>query len=160
MMKPMRTLLVGSSGGHLAQLHQLKPWWERHDRKWVTFEKPDALSLLAGEQTEWAYQPTTRNIPNMLRNLRLSWKVLREYRPDVVVSTGAGVAFPFFVMAKALRMKTAEPVFYYHAGMIAIATGRTGEAKDFLKRAMALNPKFDFVQAPLAEKALASLPSF
>jgi UDP-N-acetylglucosamine:LPS N-acetylglucosamine transferase len=99
MMNPMRTLLVGSSGGHLAQLHQLKPWWERHDRLWVTFEKPDALSLLAGENTEWAYQPTTRNIPNMLRNLRLSWKVLRRYRPDVVV-------FPFFVMAKALRMKT------------------------------------------------------
>ena len=106
MMNPMRTLLVGSSGGHLAQLHQLKPWWERHDRLWVTFQKPDALSLLAGEETEWAYQPTTRNIPNMLRNLRLSWKVLRRYRPDVVVSTGAGVAFPFFVMAKLLRMKT------------------------------------------------------
>ena len=106
MMKPMRTLLVGSSGGHLAQLHQLKPWWEKHDRKWVTFEKPDAISLLAREDTEWAYQPTTRNIPNMLRNLRLSWKVLRRYRPDVVVSTGAGCAFPFFVMAKALRMKT------------------------------------------------------
>jgi UDP-N-acetylglucosamine:LPS N-acetylglucosamine transferase len=106
MMNPMRTLLVGSSGGHLAQLHQLKPWWERHDRRWVTFEKPDAISLLAGEDTQWAYQPTTRNIPNLLRNLKLSWKVLRDYRPDVVVSTGAGCAFPFFVMAKAMRMKT------------------------------------------------------
>jgi UDP-N-acetylglucosamine:LPS N-acetylglucosamine transferase len=42
----------------------------------------------------------------MLRNLKLSWKVLRSYRPDVVISTGAGVAFPFFLMAKVLRMKT------------------------------------------------------
>ena len=47
-----------------------------------------------------------RDSPNLLRNLRLSWQVLRRYRPDVVVSTGAGCAFPFFVMAKALRMKT------------------------------------------------------
>jgi UDP-N-acetylglucosamine:LPS N-acetylglucosamine transferase len=106
MVNPMRTLLVGSSGGHLAQLHQLRPWWERHDRMWVTFLKPDALSLLAGERIAWAHQPTTRNIPNMLRNLKLSWKILRSYRPDVVVSTGAGVAFPFFVTAKLLGIKT------------------------------------------------------
>lgn len=106
MMNPMRTLLVGSSGGHLAQLQQLRPWWERHERMWVTFLTPDAVSILAGERIEWAYQPTTRNIPNMFRNLKLSWKVLRRFRPDVVVSTGAGVAFPFFLMAKLLRMKT------------------------------------------------------
>ncbi len=106
MMKPMRALLVGSSGGHLAQLMQLKPWWEQHDRLWVTFQKPDAISLLAEEKTEWAFQPTTRNIPNLVRNLKLSWTVLRRFRPDVVVSTGAGVAFPFFVLAKLLRMKT------------------------------------------------------
>jgi len=106
MMKPMRALLVGSSGGHLAQLHQLKGWWEGHDRLWVTFLKPDALSLLSEEKTAWAHSPTTRNIPNLLRNLKLSWKVLRSYRPDVVVSTGAGVALPFFVLAKAFRVKT------------------------------------------------------
>ena len=106
MMKPMRALLVGSSGGHLAQLHQLKPWWEGHDRMWVTFLKPDAISLLSEEKTAWAYSPTTRNIPNLLRNLGLSWKVLRSYKPDVVVSTGAGVALPFFVLAKIFRMKT------------------------------------------------------
>lgn len=106
MMKPMRALLVGSSGGHLAQLHQLKGWWEGHDRLWVTFLKPDAVSLLAGERTAWAHSPTTRNIPNLVRNARLSWTVLRSYRPDVVVSTGAGVALPFFVLAKLLRVKT------------------------------------------------------
>ena len=102
----MRILLVGSSGGHLAQLHQLKGWWECHDRMWVTFLKPDAISLLAEERTAWAFQPTTRNIPNLLRNLRLSWKVIRSYKPDVIVSTGAGCAYPFFVLGKLLRVKT------------------------------------------------------
>ena len=61
----MRALLVCSSGGHLIQLHNLKPWWERHDRLWVTFEKLDSTSLLAGEQVAWAYHPTTRNLANL-----------------------------------------------------------------------------------------------
>ena len=64
----VRALLVCSSGGHLIQLHNLKPWWERHDRLWVTFEKLDSTSLLATEQVAWAYHPTTRNLANLARN--------------------------------------------------------------------------------------------
>jgi len=99
-------LLVCSSGGHLLLLHQLRPWWERHDRSWVTFDKTDARSLLDGERLDWAHHPTQRNIPNLLRNLVLAWRVLRRERPDVLVSTGAAVAFPFFVLAKPLGIKT------------------------------------------------------
>ncbi len=102
----MKLLLVCSSGGHLLLLHQLRPWWEKHDRSWVTFEKTDATSLLDGERIDWAYHPTQRNVPNLFRNLRLAWRVLRHERPDVIVSTGAGVAFPFFVLAKPLGIKT------------------------------------------------------
>jgi UDP-N-acetylglucosamine:LPS N-acetylglucosamine transferase len=102
----VKLLLVCSSGGHLLLLHQLRPWWERHDRSWVTFDKTDARSLLDGERLDWAHHPTQRNIPNLLRNLVLAWRVLRRERPDVLVSTGAGVAFPFFVLAKPLGIKT------------------------------------------------------
>jgi tetratricopeptide (TPR) repeat protein len=59
--------------------------------------------------------------------------------------------------AKALRMKTAEPVFYYHAGMIAAAAGRRAEARADLERALQLNPKFDLLQAAAAAKKLAGL---
>jgi UDP-N-acetylglucosamine:LPS N-acetylglucosamine transferase len=102
----VKLLLVCSSGGHLLLLHQLRPWWEKHERSWVTFDKTDARSLLDGERLDWAHHPTQRNIPNLLRNLRLAWRVLRRERPDVLVSTGAGVAFPFFVLAKPLGIKT------------------------------------------------------
>lgn len=102
----MKLLLVCSSGGHLLLLHQLRSWWEKHDRSWVTFDKTDARSLLDGERIDWAYHPTQRSIPNLLRNLRLAWRVLRRERPDILVSTGAGVAFPFFVLAKPLGIKT------------------------------------------------------
>ena len=102
----MRVLLVCSSGGHLIQLYNLRPWWEGHERMWVTFKKLDSSSLLAGERVAWAHHPTTRNLPNLVRNLLLAWRLLRSFRPDVVVSSGAGVAVPFFLIARLLRQKT------------------------------------------------------
>lgn len=99
-------LLVCSSGGHLAQLHRLDAWWRRHPRTWVTFDTADARSLLEGERVVWAHHPTTRNVPNLLRNLRLAWRLLQRERPRVVVSDGAGVAVPFFLVARALGIPT------------------------------------------------------
>jgi len=100
-------MLVCSSGGHLAQLWSLKPWWSRQQRSWVTFDTPEAKALLGEEDdVTWAFYPTTRSIPNLLRNTRLAWRLLHSRRPDVVVSTGAGVALPFFVFARLLRMTT------------------------------------------------------
>ena len=99
-------LLVGSSGGHLAQLLALEPWWTDWQRTWVTFDTPDATSRLQGERTVWAHHPTTRNLVNGVRNFALALAVFRRDRPDVVVSTGAGVALPFFVVAWFLRIPT------------------------------------------------------
>jgi len=103
---PAHVLLVGSAGGHLAQLMRLEPWWRQHRRTWVTFDKPDARSLLADEHAVWAYHPTTRNIPSLGRNAVLAVRQLRHLRPNVVISTGAGVALPFFVVARLLRIPT------------------------------------------------------
>jgi UDP-N-acetylglucosamine:LPS N-acetylglucosamine transferase len=91
-------LLVGSSGGHLAQLLALRSWWEDRERSWVTFPTPDAESQLSGERVTWAYYPTTRNIPNLIRNMGLAFRLLRKDKPSVILSTGAGVAVPFFVL--------------------------------------------------------------
>ncbi len=99
-------LLVGSAGGHLAQLYALRPWWRRFARVWVTFASADAHSLLEGERVVHAYAPTTRNLWNLVRNTVLAWRVLRRLRPTVVVSTGAGVAFPFFLVARILGIPT------------------------------------------------------
>jgi UDP-N-acetylglucosamine:LPS N-acetylglucosamine transferase len=95
-----RILLVGSSGGHLAQLLALQEWWSKHDRVWVTFSTPDAIDALSDERVEWCYFPTTRSTRALLKNARLAWTVLRNERPDVVISTGAAVAVPFFALAR------------------------------------------------------------
>ena len=48
----MKVMLVCSAGGHLTQLYRLRPWWQRHERTWVTCPGPQAESLLAAEN--WA----------------------------------------------------------------------------------------------------------
>jgi UDP-N-acetylglucosamine:LPS N-acetylglucosamine transferase len=102
----MRLLMVCSSGGHLTQLHVLEDWWRRHETHWVTFDTEHARALLEGQPTSWAFHPTTRNIPNLLRNFRLAVRTIRRERPDVVVSTGAGVALPFFLLARVFGART------------------------------------------------------
>lgn len=102
----MKMMLVASTGGHLTQLLLLRDLWEKHERHWVTFRKPDAVSALAGETVTWAHHPTTRNLPNAWRNLRLAGELVARVRPDVVISSGAGVAFPFFVMARIRQVRT------------------------------------------------------
>jgi hypothetical protein len=103
---PGTVLLVGSSGGHLAQLLSVAPLWDAERRSYVTFDTQDAVSLLGDEQVTWAHHPTTRNVRNLVRNSVLAVRELRRRRPDVVVSTGAAVAFPFFLAARAMRIPT------------------------------------------------------
>ena len=97
-----RALLVGSSGGHLAQLMAVAPLWSRDNRHWVTFDTVDAVSQLVAEDVTWAFHPTTRNARNLMRNGVLARRVIKEQRPDVIVSTGAAVAYPYFVLGRRL----------------------------------------------------------
>ena len=102
----MKVCLVGSSGGLLTHLYMLKPFWQDKERFWVTFNKEDANSILEGEQVYHCYYPTNRSLKALLINTRLAWKVLRKERPDVIVSSGAAVAVPFFYLGKLFGMKT------------------------------------------------------
>lgn len=97
--------LVGSSGGHLTHLYMLKPIWEKEDRFWVTFDKEDAKSLLNGEKVYSCYFPTNRNVKNLFRNTAVACRVLRKERPDVIISSGAAVAVPFFYLGKLFGAK-------------------------------------------------------
>lgn len=102
----MRVLLVSSSGGHLAHLMRLRPWWEKHERHWVTFDTADAVAKLDGEDVTWAHHPTTRNLLNLARNSVQAVSVLDHFAPDLVVSTGAGVAVPYFWLRRRHRTST------------------------------------------------------
>ncbi|NJK42137.1 MAG: UDP-N-acetylglucosamine--LPS N-acetylglucosamine transferase [Acaryochloridaceae cyanobacterium SU_2_1] len=104
----MKILLVCSAGGHFKALQQLRPFWSQHDHRWVTFENPTTTAFCqeTGESVIWAHSPTNRNLPNLIRNLALARRVLRQYQPDVILTTGAGVAVPFLILGKLFGSQT------------------------------------------------------
>jgi len=57
-------------------------------------------------------------------------------------------------MSEALRLGTQDARLFYHAGLIARAAGDKTAARDFLQRALKLNPQFDARHAPIARQAL------
>lgn len=102
----IKICLVGSSGGHLTHLYMLKPLWKDSKRFWVTFDKMDANSILTGENVYHCYYPTNRNIKNLIRNTFLAIKILHKEKPDLIISSGAAIAVPFFWLGKLRGAKT------------------------------------------------------
>ena len=102
----VKVCLVGSSGGHLTHLYMLEPLWKDWERFWVTFDKTDANSLLKDEKVYHCFYPTNRNIKNLIKNTFLAIKVLVKEKPDLIISSGAAVAVPFFWIGKIMGAKT------------------------------------------------------
>ncbi|HEW4239554.1 TPA: UDP-N-acetylglucosamine--LPS N-acetylglucosamine transferase [Streptococcus pneumoniae] len=102
----MKICLVGSSGGHLTHLYLLKPFWKDKERFWVTFDKEDTRSILGNETFYPCHYPTNRNLKNLIKNTVLAFNIWRKERPDVIISSGAAVAVPFFYLGKLFGAKT------------------------------------------------------
>lgn len=97
MQNNMKICLVGSSGGHLTHLYMLKPFWKNKKRFWVTFDKEDARSMLKREKVYSCYYPTNRSLKGLIINTIIAFRVLRKEKPDLIISSGAAVAVPFFI---------------------------------------------------------------
>jgi oligosaccharide biosynthesis protein Alg14 len=93
-------LLVCSPGGHLLQMMRLEGAWTDFERTWVTLAAPDSDYLLRDERRVLARGPTNRSVRALLANAALAWRTVRRERPDVILSTGAALAFPFFLVGK------------------------------------------------------------
>lgn len=96
----MKVLLVCSPGGHLQQMLALEPAWRGMDRSWVTLKGADVGYLLADEEVTLGHGPTNRSLKRLVSNICLAWTLLRRDRPDAILSTGAGLAVPFFLIGK------------------------------------------------------------
>ena len=70
----------------------------------MTFETPDARSLLVGERVRFARHPTNRSLRNLILNALLAFRLLLRERPRLLLTTGAGVAVPFVYAAWILRI--------------------------------------------------------
>jgi UDP-N-acetylglucosamine:LPS N-acetylglucosamine transferase len=87
------------------QLRLLERGLGERSRVWVTHCAEDSRSMLAEEEVIFAYGPTTRNLPNLVRNLVLAWVTVHRLRPRILLTTGAGVAVPFAWIARSRGAK-------------------------------------------------------
>lgn len=98
----MTTLLVASTGGHLKQLHTLRPRLRNVPEPfvWVTFDTPQSRSLLEDETAEFVHFVGGRDPVNVMRNLLPARRILKRYGAKALVSTGSAVALPFFAQGR------------------------------------------------------------
>lgn len=97
--------LICARGGHLLELYLLRDWWKDYDRFWITDKGDDANYLLKGEKIYFGFFPEHRNIFNAIRNFFLGLKIIKSEKPDILISTGAGIAPPVFLAGKILGCK-------------------------------------------------------
>ncbi len=78
----------------------LEPAWRDLEVTWATLPSPDVEHLLANADVVYGKGPTNRSLRKLLSNLVLAWRVIGRRRPDVILSTGAGLAVPFFLVGR------------------------------------------------------------
>jgi UDP-N-acetylglucosamine--N-acetylmuramyl-(pentapeptide) pyrophosphoryl-undecaprenol N-acetylglucosamine transferase len=101
------TLLAASTGGHLKQLHRLHRRLDGVEGpfRWVTFDTPQSRSLLEGEDVDFVHFVGGRDPRNVLRNVPLADRILREHGIATIVSTGSAMALPFFALGRARGLR-------------------------------------------------------
>ncbi len=87
----MKICLTCSAGGHLTQVRKLEKFYRKYDYFFVTFFSSPIKELLRKERFHFVTDPK-RNLLRFLINVFQSLKILLRERPDVIISTGAGVA--------------------------------------------------------------------
>lgn len=115
---------MAASGGHLTQLHQLRPRLRGVDEDgvWVTFDTSQSRSLLSDEEVVFVEEAPTRDVGAVVRNLGPALRLLRSRDVSAVVSTGASIALSFLPLARARGI----PTYYIESATRAVAPSLTG----------------------------------
>lgn len=93
-------LLVASAGGHLTQLLALQDALGVSSRRlWITYDSAQGRELAGSERVIFGHGPSTRNARAAVRNAFLARRILAAEPVNRVISTGAGIAVPFLVLA-------------------------------------------------------------
>jgi UDP-N-acetylglucosamine:LPS N-acetylglucosamine transferase len=106
MLRKYRVLLVSSSGGVLLDLLALEPWWSQHDVSWALVKAPDTQSILRGYLIHWIKEPSATGPFGLLPGFFDAVRLVKNVRPQVIISAGSGVAITFFLAARLMRIPT------------------------------------------------------
>ncbi len=119
------TLLVASTGGHLEQLLRLRqrlapssgPW------EWATFDGEQPRALLRGETVHHVDYIKPRDVTAALRALPSALRIVQRGGYRAVVSTGSGIAVPFFLAARLHNV----PNYYIESAARSLGPSLTGK---------------------------------
>ena len=100
----MKICLACSSGGHLSEMMELKEIYGRYNHFFVTYRSADTIELAEKEKVHFLVNPRRHPILTIL-NILQSFKRFIKEKPDIVLTTGAGVALPMCYIAKLYRKK-------------------------------------------------------
>lgn len=103
-MKKIKICLACSAGGHLTELIQLKKLWTGRGHYWVSDNRSNAMELSKRETVYFTIIPA-RNPAKLALNFIQSLSIFFKENPDLVISTGADVAVPTCLIAKAFGKK-------------------------------------------------------
>jgi tetratricopeptide (TPR) repeat protein len=92
-------------------------------------------------RSAWAAAPSIRSAD------ALGWALTRSGRPADGLVWGR----------RALRLGSRDPLLAFHAGIAAREAGHVAEARHWLARSLALNPRFSPYYAPMAHHALEAI---
>jgi len=100
--RPGKTLLVASTGGHLEQLYRLRDRFRPllDDAEWATFDTGQSRHLLADEVVHYVPFVKPKDARGTFLDGLEAARLLGHRRFARVISTGAAVAVPFLGMAR------------------------------------------------------------
>lgn len=106
MKKKRKICLACNGGGHFEQLCLATKniSREKFDIYWITDSSKHLKNKLSGE-IHYRFANPTGNIPKLFINCIQSLWILIKERPDAIISTGAGIAFPTMWLGKHLFNK-------------------------------------------------------
>ena len=95
--------IVSSCGGHLSEVRILKTVYERYDHFYVVNDDLVLPKDMIGKthfirhsERDWLF----------FVNLWEAWRILREEKPSLILSTGAGPVVPFTLVGKLLSIRS------------------------------------------------------
>lgn len=95
----MKVCIVSSCGGHLTEARALMPAYEQYDHFYVL---NDRVMLPADMKGRTLYIAHSERDWKFFLNIWEAFRILRNERPQVIMSTGAGPAVPFALVGRFL----------------------------------------------------------
>lgn len=125
MRKKIKICCISSHGGHLHELEEALKNVDQSNMYWVTYKtKHTKMVMESKHRKHYFIIDPVINKPLFLVNALQSLCHLIKERPDVVISTGAGMAFPTLFFAK--KLLKAKIIYIESAAAVTEAT-KTGK---------------------------------